>query len=555
MVLSGKLLIKETRDLMALKRTFLALSMASVALTVIGTAMGAATGTSGVALAQAARNQDAPVNILPDTLNPAQKRVPTQTTGQTTTVQPTTVQPTVSQPPVIPTLPPIPIPRLTAAQETLLNNWLADVAAPGLARANPAASPTLTGDALVAEALDRARAIHAGRLDTTDFLTVWALRPAAYDPTQGFANAVSSDRLQSWIVNLAPPYAGYDGLRRGLVNYRTIRQNGGWRTIPAGPPIAMGQTDARVAALRQRLAIEDRDVVAKGTTFDAPLRDAVQRAQRRYGLNPTGSAGPETIAALNVSVDDRIGAIMANMERWRWLPAELPTHRIQVNIAAAVLTVFEGDRPVKSMRAVTGRPGDETPMLQSNIHSIVINPPWNVPTSIATRELWPKERANKGYLKAHDFKIIGTPATGQRLQQAAGPTSALGRLKFDFDNPFSVYLHDTPSRAKFSSYSRLASHGCVRLEKPLDLAELVLKDDPKWTDGAVQAAIDAGPTQRVALPQQVAVYLLYWTAFASGNGQMNFRDDPYGWDKLLASKIEASTRRAAVTVAVKGVSQ
>ncbi|WP_293881113.1 L,D-transpeptidase family protein [Sphingomonas sp.] len=466
---------------------------------------------------------------------------------------PNAVPPTVTKPPVAPTLLPIPTPRLTAGQEAMLTDWLADVAAPGLSRTNPAATTTLTGDALVAEALDRARAIHTGRLDTADFLTVWALRPAAYDPMPSFADAVRGNQLQHWIANLAPPYSGYDGLRRGLVNYRAIRENGGWNTVAAGTAIAFGQTGARVTALRTRLGFEDRDVVAKGVTFDAPLRDAVQRAQRRYGLNPTGIADAALVAALNVNVDDRIGAIMANMERWRWLPAELPTHRIQVNIAAAVLTVFEGDRPVSSMRAVTGRPGDETPMLQSNIHSIVINPPWNVPTSIATRELWPKERANKGYLAAHGFKVIGTPETGQRLQQAAGPTSALGRLKFDFANDFSVYLHDTPSRAKFASYSRLASHGCVRLEKPVALAELVLKDDPKWSGGAIQAAIDAGATQRVPLPQQVAVYLLYWTAFASGNGQMNFRDDPYGWDRLLASKIEASTKRAAITVAVQGV--
>jgi murein L,D-transpeptidase YcbB/YkuD len=503
---------EETRNYMIFKRTLLALSAASTGL-----------------MGSFATAQDAPVNLLPDFTNPASPK-----------------------PQVNRTLPPIPMPRLSEAQESTLTNWLADVAAPGLARTNPAATATLTGDALVTQTLDRARAIHAGRLDTADFLTIWALRPAAYDPMPSFAEAVSSDRVSNWIANLAPPYSGYDGLRRGLVNYRAIKENGGWRTIPAGPPMSIGQSDTRIPALRQRLALEDRDVVTKGAAFDATLREAVQRAQRRYGLNPTGSAGPETLAALNVSVDDRIGAIMANMERWRWLPAELPTHRIQVNIAAAVLTVFEGDRPVTSMRAVTGRPGDETPMLQSNIRSIVINPPWNVPTSIATRELWPKERANKGYLAAHNFKVIGTPETGQRLQQAAGSTSALGRLKFDFDNPFSVYLHDTPSRAKFSSYSRLASHGCVRLEKPLDLAELVLKDDPKWQGDAIQEAIDAGPTQRVALPQQVAVYLLYWTAFASGNGQMNFRDDPYGWDKLLASKIEASTRRAAVAVAIQG---
>ncbi|MBA3897787.1 MAG: L,D-transpeptidase family protein, partial [Sphingomonadaceae bacterium] len=274
-------------------------------------------------------------------------------------------------------------------------------------------------------------------------------------------------------------------------------------------------------------------------------KDAVIRAQRRYGMAPTGVANAATLAALNVPVADRIGAIMANLERWRWLPPELPTHRIQVNIAAAVLTVFEGDKPVASMRAVTGRPGDETPMLESRIHSIVVNPPWNVPTSIATREYWPKEKKQPGYLAAHGFKIVGTPEGGQRIVQPAGPNSALGRLKFDFNNPFAVYLHDTPTQATFSTYSRLASHGCVRLEKPVELAELVLKDDPKWgADGAVQAAIDAGDTQRVPLPEQVSVYLLYWTAFASSNGAINFRGDPYGWDKLLASKIEASTKRA-----------
>jgi murein L,D-transpeptidase YcbB/YkuD len=164
-----------------------------------------------------------------------------------------------------------------------------------------------------------------------------------------------------------------------------------------------------------------------------------------------------------------------------------------------------------------------------------------VPTSIAKRELWPKGRAT---LIAQGYKIVGTPEGGERIVQPAGPSSALGQLKFDFDNPFAVYLHDTPSRAKFSSFDRLASHGCVRLEKPIPLAELLLKDDPVKS-GQVQTLIDTTKTQRVALPQKVSVYLLYWTAFSSSNGAMNFRADPYGWDKLLASKIDAAAKRAA----------
>ena len=188
-------------------------------------------------------------------------------------------------------------------------------------------------------------------------------------------------------------------------------------------------------------------------------------------------------------------------------------------------------------------------MLTSSIHSIVLNPPWNVPTSIAKRELWPKGRAA---LAREGYKIVGTPEGGERIVQPAGPNSALGLVKFDFDNPFAVYLHDTPSRAKFASYDRLASHGCIRLEKPIPLAELMVKADPALA-GQVPTMIATGKTQRVQLPQKVAVYLLYWTAFASANGTMNFRADPYGWDKLLAGKIDAAGKRAAaVQMASRG---
>jgi murein L,D-transpeptidase YcbB/YkuD len=248
---------------------------------------------------------------------------------------------------------------------------------------------------------------------------------------------------------------------------------------------------------------------------------------------------------LNVPVADRIRQIMANMERWRWLPQDLPKNRIQVNIAAAVLTVFDGDAPVASMKAVTGAPGGrETPMLQSRIHSIVLNPPWNVPTGIAAKELFPKGAA---YLAAHGFKVIGD-GPNKRLQQQPGQ-SALGKYKFDFDNPYSVYLHDTPSQATFNSFDRLASHGCVRLEKPAPLARLLLRNEAAWSPETIQATVDKGQTVRVPLSpeNQVAVYLLYWTAYASANGTMNFRGDPYGWDKTLAAKIE---KRSAAKAAV-----
>jgi murein L,D-transpeptidase YcbB/YkuD len=287
--------------------------------------------------------------------------------------------------------------------------------------------------------------------------------------------------------------------------------------------------------------------VTKGDKYDADTVAAVQRAQRRYGLNPTGSVGAQTRASLNVPAADRVRQIMANMERWRWLPQELPKNRIQVNIAAAVLTVFDGDAPIASMKAVTGAPnGHETPMLQSRIHSIVLNPPWNVPAGIAAKELFPKGPA---YLAAHGFKVIGEGAS-KRLQQQPGQ-SALGSYKFDFDNPYAVYLHDTPSQATFNSFDRLASHGCVRLEKPAALARLLLRNDTTWTPDAIAATVAKKQTVRVQLKpeDQVSVYLLYWTAYASGNGTMNFRDDPYSWDKTLAARVEKRSAIKAATAA------
>jgi len=451
--------------------------------------------------------------------------------------QPPAVTPTQSAPPagqvvlpppmaVMP--PPVPLPALSQAQDDWANEWLKSGMAEGLmARSKPTAP--MHGQQLLNALLDRGRALSTGRVDTADFLEVWALRPAAFDPRPSLAKAIAEDRLPQWAASLTPPYSGYDGLRKGLATYEKIRDTGGWPSLSAG---------ASADVVRARLALEDKSV-----TGTEPLTAALQRAQRRYGLNPTGLLDARTLTALNVSVDDRIAAIMANMERWRWMPRELPVNRVQVNIAAAVLTVFQGDEPVTSMRAVTGSPTNQTPMLSSNIHSIVVNPPWNVPMSIARKELFPKGRATPA---KQGYKIVKTPEGGERIVQPAGPNSALGRLKFDFNNPFAVYLHDTPSRGKFSSYDRLASHGCIRLEKPVSLAELMVASDPSLS-GQIQSLIDTNKTQRVSLPSQVAVYLLYWTAFASSNGTMNFRADPYDWDKLLAQKIEASSRRVDPT--------
>lgn len=439
---------------------------------------------------------------------------------------------------------PAPLPAITPAQADQLRRIIVQGRiAHGLRHATTAAEQLPAEDmGLVRAALDYARAIHSGRLDASDFQEDWALRPAAFDPLPGFTAALAGNRLSQWFAELPPPYEGYETLRSGLSRYRLIEAAGGWSAIATGPDLSVGSTGPRVAALRARLAVEDDQVARLGTSFDAALKDAVVRAQRRYGLAPTGTVSTGTLAALNVPVEQRIRQIMANMERWRWMPATMPTDRVQVNIASASVAVFEGDVPVMSMRGVTGKPGGgETPMLASTMHSVVINPPWNVPAGIAARELFPKGAA---YLARNGFKVIGTGAN-RRLQQQPSH-SALGKFKFDFDNPFAVYLHDTPTKGTFSRYDRLASHGCIRLERPGDLANLLLQGDPVWTPDKVAETVAAGETVRVPLPKPVAVYLLYWTAYGSASGQVNFRGDPYNWDKLLASKIEARSASQAV---------
>ncbi|MCF8506349.1 MAG: L,D-transpeptidase family protein [Caulobacter sp.] len=451
---------------------------------------------------------------------------------------------------------------LTPAQAELLQRTLAESDRHGFEPDEFA--PRSPGDAGLVEAVIRyARAVKTGRLALSGFRDDWGLRPLPFDARGGLARAVYDDRLEAWLKSLPPDYPGYETLQRGLVTYRTIRERGGWQSLPTGPDLKLGATGFAVEALRARLAIEDPAAPAAATltqpaapatatapatpgalapvgepVFDMALAEAVKRAQKRMGLEPTGVVNAATRNALNIPVQRRLDQIVANMERWRWLPSVLPADRVQVNVAAGVLTLYKNDQPALSMRAVTGKPnGGETPLLRSDIHSIVLNPPWNVPAGIAARELFPKGRA---YLASAGFRIL----PGGGLQQAPGPGSALGLIKFDFLNPYAVYLHDTPSKGGFARYTRLASHGCVRLEKPLALARAIMEGDPVWTPEAIDATIAGGKTTRAPVARPVAVFLLYWTAYVTPDGQVNFRQDPYGWDTLLMQRIAAQGRGA-----------
>lgn len=399
------------------------------------------------------------------------------------------------------------------------------------------------GEAMLKGAiLKYASAVHRGRLKDSEFDDEWGLRPAPYNPEPDLAGALAQNTLAPWLASLPPRFAGYRQLVKALADYRAIAAKGGWQTLPDGPVVKPGGSDSRIPALRVRLAAEDSTAplapakAAAPNVLDGPTVLALKTFQSRHGLDPNGALDKPTLASLNQPVAQRILQIMANMERWRWLPQTLSPDRVQVNIAGSVLTFYKADQPVLSMRTASGKPDDHTPMLGSEIKSIVFNPPWNVPESIARKELYPKERAHPGYFAREDIHIIKT-ADGQRLQQAAGPKSSLGLVKFDFDNRYGVYLHDTPSRGAFARRGRMVSHGCVRLEKPQALAAMLLEGDGGWNQALITSTIQAGDTKRVLLVKPVEVLLFYWTAFAGPDGAMNFTSDPYNWDHELLQRI------------------
>jgi murein L,D-transpeptidase YcbB/YkuD len=266
-----------------------------------------------------------------------------------------------------------------------------------------------------------------------------------------------------------------------------------------------------------------------------------------------GVVGVATLAALNVSVAARIRQIEVNLERWRWLPRTAEPRALFVNIADFSLEVVENGKPLLPMRIIVGKRSWDTPVFSASMTALIINPSWNVPRSIAIAEVLPAIRKNPQYLTKNNLTVLqgqgvqtreidphtiswATVSAARfpyRFWQEPGPTNPLGRIKFVLPNEFDVYLHDTPFRALFAKTTRAFSHGCIRIEQPLELAEYVLRDDPQWTGEALRAAIAQGQERLVPLPHPLPIYLLYRTAWVDQDGVLQFRPDIYERDRRL----------------------
>lgn len=367
------------------------------------------------------------------------------------------------------------------------------------------------------------------------------------DPVADLRTALARNSLAGWLASLPPRQPEYGRLVAAYARYRAIAAKGGWEMLAVQEKsLKPGAESPLVPALMRRLAAEGdlAEPAVERDRFDGEIVAALTRFQARNGLEADGILGKKTIAALNVSAGERANRIALNLERWRSLSGAISPTRVEVNTAAATATLIVADKPALKMRAVVGKKRTPTPMLRSVISAVVVNPPWVVPASITRNEILPTLKRQPDYLEKHNMFW-----RDNQIVQAPGEKNSLGRLKFDLSSSFSVYLHDTPARGLFARDDRARSHGCVRLEKPLDLAERLLKDDPTWSRARIEDAIAVGATKRIATPDGIPVVLVYWTSFVDEDGTVEFRDDLYGRDARLMAALERPQKEKPVPVA------
>jgi len=348
----------------------------------------------------------------------------------------------------------------------------------------------------------------AGRVDPLTIEPTWCLEPRTYDLVSALETALETHDVRGTLAMLAPAHEGYRRLREELARLRAVEATGGWERVDDFPTLVL------------RLAATD-DVTA-----------AVRHFQHLHGLTEDGIVGPLTLRELNVPVADRIRQVELNLERWRWLPATLGERYAIINIAEFELRVVEAGKEVLAMHIVVGKDYQQTPIFSSRITQVVFSPYWNVPESIAAKELRPK---GPQYLQREHIEVLSKG----RLRQTPGPWNSLGLLKFNLPNRYSVYLHDTPARDLFGRSSRAFSHGCMRIEKPVDLAQYLL---PHWTRDEIVTASRRGTEHAVEVKNPLPVHVLYWTAFVGEDDELHFAPDVYGRDAALERATETSLR-------------
>jgi len=398
-----------------------------------------------------------------------------------------------------------------------------------------AAAPDAAEMRTTAAALGYGRVLAEGRVRPETVEDLWEMQKNRVDLPVGLNDALAQNRLVDWFEGLAPTDIGYSNLSAGYIRYRRLIRDGGWPVFQQGATIEPGMSDTRIPALIQRLvaegdltAADGARLTSMGIVYGPELQAAVRGFQIRHGLVADGRMGTGTQRSLSASAEDRARQIALNLERRRWLKREVAPERIEVNTAAAIMVYWMDGRPKHSNRVVVGTADNQTPSLEKPFASVVANPPWYVPASIARNEILPRGPA---YLASQNMYI----QNGTVIQRA-GPTAALGYVKFELRDSYAIFLHDTPSKAAFNLAFRHRSHGCVRVQNAVEFARLLLSPDPTLLD-QFDAAQESRQTRRIQTGREISVRLLYWTAFVDGQGRVAFREDVYERDAKLAEAL------------------
>ena len=413
-------------------------------------------------------------------------------------------------------------------------------------------------DILLSRAMiDFGRDINAGRVDPAKFNREITIYPQRLGATTLLDGAEAADDIGPYLDTLQPQTPRYDRMKKKLAEYREIDRAGGFIQIPEGETLKPDMEDDRLDTLRERL-IQMGDLklgAHDGNIYDGALVEAVKRFQYRHGIDQDGVLGPATLAEFNTPIDTRIEQIEINMERRRWMPPHFGDFYVFVNLADQFLKVVRHPKTIHEALLVVGKPYHRTPVFSETMKYIVFNPYWRVPYSIATKEYLPKLKQDAGYLARQNIRIFQgksevSPYTVDwasysrknfpfHLRQDSGARNALGRVKFMFPNKHSVYIHDTPSKSLFSKAHRVFSHGCMRVQNPDQLAEVLLGEQG-WSKSRVQGQFASTERKIVKLKEEIPVHITYITSWVNKDMSVHFRKDVYGRDPLLAEALDRS---------------
>lgn len=386
-------------------------------------------------------------------------------------------------------------------------------------------------------------------------------------PVDAYLNAIRTGTVRSALDNLSPHHQAYANLKEALSQYKHIAGKGGWQQVPFGESLRPGMQDDRIPALRRRLAVTG-EYHAKGgesNRYDDHLAAAVKSFQARHHMEPDGVAGKSTIAAMNISAAERIKQIRVNLERTRWVIHDMPSSNLIVDIAGFRLQYYHNNTLAWTSKVMVGQPFHQTPIFRSAITYIVLNPTWTITPDIIKNETVPSIVKDPGYLAKQRLRVLdGSGAEvdantipwhqyqGKHfpytLRQDAGRDNSLGLIKFLFPNPYHVYLHDTPSKSLFGRTQRAFSHGCIRVQNPLELGRLILANDPgnPTTAEKMDQIIASGKTTTVILKQPLPIYLMYLTTNVQ-DGKVMFKPDLYSRDEGIWTALDAQPSPLALT--------